>query len=121
MQRLADKKLQNELDISRIIRKIRSFTTVSNYLLNERQKYLLKFNYNHVVDTQSELISLDSAQTLFSVPEEDETRTKTIKKRVMLKLLDDDPRDEMCALRLINRQLEKGCKKINPDETIEGV
>ena len=44
MRYLASKKLQNELDITRIIRKIRNFEVVSKYLLTERQRYLLRFN-----------------------------------------------------------------------------
>lgn len=44
MRYLASKKLQNELDVTRIIRKIRNFEVMSSYLLTERQKYLMRFN-----------------------------------------------------------------------------
>jgi hypothetical protein len=36
MRYLADKKLQNELDVTRLIRKIRNFEALSHYLLTER-------------------------------------------------------------------------------------
>jgi hypothetical protein len=76
---LAEKKLENELDVTRIIKKIRNFDVVSKYLLTERQKYLLRFNQRHVIDSDSDLISLDSAESLFSVPTEDEDRNLSIR------------------------------------------
>ena len=116
MKKLSDKKLQNELDLSRIIKKIRKFESLTSYLLTERQKYLLRFNYDHVIDTESDLISLDSAESLFSVPEEDSDRLETIRQRVMFRLVaGQDPRDAQCAFKMFNRELEKGVSQLNPD------
>jgi hypothetical protein len=75
------------MDISRILRKIRNYEAVNGYLLNERQKYLLRFNDRHVVDSDSDLISLDSAESIFSVPSNDEDRPRSIRQRVMVKLI----------------------------------
>lgn len=84
---MGERKLQNEMDISRILKKLRNYEAVNSYLLNERQRYLLKFNSRHVIDSDSDLISLDSAESLFSVPSNDEDRLKSIKQRVMMKLI----------------------------------
>ena len=84
---MGERKLRNEMDISRILKKLRNYEAVNSYLLNERQRYLLKFNSRHVIDSDSDLISLDSAESLFSVPSNDEDRLKSIKQRVMMKLI----------------------------------
>ena len=69
-----------------------------------------------MIDTESDLISLDSAESLFSVPDEDSDRLETIRQRVMFKLVaDEDPRDSQCAFKIINRELEKGVSQLNPD------
>jgi len=44
IRRKAEKKSENELDVTRIIKKIRNFEVLSENLLTERQKYLLRFN-----------------------------------------------------------------------------
>ena len=106
---MGERKLQNEMDISRILKKIRNYEAVNSYLLNERQRYLLKFNSRHVIDSDSDLISLESANSVFSVPSNDEDRLRSIRQRIMSKLVqDDDLRDENCAFRLVNRDLENG-------------
>lgn len=62
-----------------------------------------------MIDSDSDLISLDSAESLFSVPTDDEDRNLSIRQRVMFKLVEeDDFRDENCALRLMNKDLEQG-------------
>jgi len=62
-----------------------------------------------VIDTDSDLISLESAESIFSVASNDEDRLKSIRQRVMIKLIqDDDLRDEKCGLRLVNKDLENG-------------
>lgn len=82
------------MDISRILKKMRNFQALNSYLLNDRQRYLLRFNTRHVIDSDSDLISLASAESLFSVPSNDEDRFKSIRQRVMMKLIqDDDLRD----------------------------
>ena len=97
------------MDISRILKKLRNYEAVNSYLLNERQRYLLKFNSRHVIDSDSDLISVDSAESLFSVPSNDEDRQKSIRQRVMIKLIqDDDLRDENCAYRIVSKDLENG-------------
>lgn len=84
-------------------------------MLTERQRYLLKFNSKHVIDSDSDLISNDSAESIFSVPDDDEDRYMSIRQRVMVKLIpEDDFRDENCALRLLNKDLERGVARIVP-------
>lgn len=52
---------------------------------------------------------------MFSVPDDDEDRYMSIRQRVMVKLIpEDDFRDENCALRLMNKDLERGVTKIVP-------
>lgn len=103
--------------MTRILRKLRNFETVSKYLLTDRQRYLLKFNQRHVIDSDSDLISVDSAESIFSVPTDEEDRNLSIRQRVMVKLIaEDDFRDENCALRLVNRELEQGVTKTNEEE-----
>lgn len=50
-----------ELDISRLLRKIRIFEQLHNYLLTDRQRFLLKFNWRNVIDSDSAGISWESA------------------------------------------------------------
>jgi hypothetical protein len=35
-------------------------------MLSDRQKFLLKYNYRHVIDSDSDLVSVGSAESLFS-------------------------------------------------------
>lgn len=94
IRRKAEKRSENELDVTRIIKKIRNFEVLSENLLTERQKYLLRFNQRHVIDSDSDLISNDSAESLFSVPTEEEDRDLSIRLRVMFKLIaEEDLRD----------------------------
>lgn len=118
---MGERKLQNEMDISRILKKIRNFEAVNSYILNERQRYLLRFNSRHVIDTDSDLISLESAESIFSVPSNDEDRLRSIRQRVMIKLIqDDDLRDERCGLRLVDKDLENGVGRVFHEDDNEG-
>ena len=109
------------MDISRILKKIRNFDAVNSYILNERQKYLLRFNSRHVIDTDSDLISLESAESIFSVPSNDEDRLKSIRQRVMIKLIqDDDLRDDRCGLRIVNKDLENGVGRVFHEDDDKG-
>jgi len=104
------RKLQNELDISKMLRKIRNYEILNSYLLTERQRFLLRFNYRHVIDSDSDQISLASAQSLFSDPVSEENgKEKSQRHRVMMKLLaDNDVRNPDCAYRQIDNDLKKG-------------
>ena len=114
------RKLSNELDLSRILKKIRNSEIMSSYLLTEKQRYLLKFNTKHVVDSDSDLISLDSAESMFSVDSVDEDRPKSIRQKVMVKLLEEfDFRNDNCAYRLIDRDLNRGVGNQKNDSTGE--
>jgi hypothetical protein len=118
---MGERKLQNEMDISRILKKIRNFEAVNSYILNERQRYLLRFNSRHVIDTDSDLISLESAESIFSVPSNDEDRLRSIRQRVMIKLIqDDDLRDERCGLRLVDKDLENGVGRVFHEDDDKG-
>ena len=118
---MGERKLQNEMDISRILKKIRNFDAVNSYILNERQRYLLRFNSRHVIDTDSDLISLESAESIFSVPSNDEDRLRSIRQRVMIKLIqDDDLRDEKCGLRILNKDLENGVGRVFHEDDLDG-
>lgn len=103
---LADIKFQNELDVSRIMRKIRNFETLAHFMLSDRQKYLLKFHSRQVIDSDSDLVSVESDGTLFSNKEhtnEQGGRIITKRHHVMMRVAaEEDFREEKCALRLIN-------------------
>jgi len=79
MRRNGERKLKGELDLSRIIRKIRNFGTAFDYLLTERQKFLLRFNDKHVIDSNSDLITPVSEDTLFTGTSDEELKTKSVK------------------------------------------
>ncbi len=84
-----------------------------NYLLTEKQKYLLKFNDRHVIDSESDYITLESADSLFSVASEDELRDKSIRQKVMVRLLDDrDTRNDYCGLKMAQKDLIFGVGKV---------
>ena len=107
------RKLLNEMDVTRILRKIRNYESAFGYLLTERQKFLLKFNDRHVIDSDSDLISLDSAQSLFSMEDDPdltaEYKANLLRSKVMLRLIDtNDLRNEDCGLVHVNRDLERG-------------
>ena len=105
---LADIKFQNELDVSRILRKIRNFESMAHFMLSDRQKYLLRFHSRQVIDSDSDLVSVESDGTLFSNKAEDNTNQsggRILSKRhhVMTRVIaEEDFREENCALRLIN-------------------
>lgn len=72
-----------------------------------------------MIDSDSDLISLDSAESLFSVPTDEEDRNLSIKQRVMFKLIaEDDFRDEACAVRLINKELEQGVTATKREDSV---
>jgi hypothetical protein len=103
------RKLKNEMDLSRILKRMRDYDTMFGYLLTERQRFLLKFNDKHVIDSDSDLISLDSAQTLFSCETDQEDKSKSIRQHVMVKILEDeDIRNPDCAFRFVDKDLERG-------------
>jgi hypothetical protein len=57
---------------------------------------------------------------MFSVPSDEEDRNLSIRQRVMVKLIaEDDFRDDKCALKLINKELEQGVTKVLNDEASE--
>ena len=109
LRRNGMRKLKNEMDLSRILKRMRDYETMFNYLLTERQRFLLKFNDKNVIDSDSDLISLDSAQTLFSCETDNEDRHKSIRQHVMVKILEDeDIRNPDCAFRFVDKDLERG-------------
>ena len=65
-----------------------------------------------MIDSDSDLISLNSASSLFSVDSEDKQKERSIRQRVMVKLLDDlDTRNKDCAYRQMDKDLENGVGK----------
>lgn len=112
MRRNGDRKMLTELDISKISRKIRSNEAMKKYLLTERQKFLLKFNYNNVLDSETAEFTDESDITLFSADNTGFEKQRSIRQRVMVRLLEDsDFRSFKCAYRLLNRDLEVGVGK----------
>ena len=80
-----------------------------SYLLTARQRFLLKFNDRHVIDSESDLVSLDEVSSLFSCESDEDNQERTRRRHIMLKLLEDtDLRNEDCAFRVVDHQLEKG-------------
>ena len=55
------------MDVGQILKKLRNYEIFMNYLLTPKQKYLLKFNSKHVVDSQSDNLTMESADSIFSV------------------------------------------------------
>ena len=66
MRRNGERKLERELDLSKILKRLRNFGTAMEYMLTDRQRFLLRFNEKNVIDSNSDLISLDSADSLFT-------------------------------------------------------
>lgn len=70
------------------------------------------------MDSDSDLVSMDSAESMFS-NESDDHRERSIRERIMVKLLDDmDFRDKNCAYRLLDKDLERGVGRSKQDTTV---
>jgi len=109
MRRNGLQKLKNEMDLGRLLTKMRNYDTMFSYLLTARQRFLLKFNDRHVIDSESDLVSLDEVSALFSCESDEDNQERTRRRHIMLKLLEDtDLRNEDCAFRVVDHQLEKG-------------
>ena len=116
-----ERKLKRELDLVRILKKIRHFSTAFRYLLTERQRFLLKFNYSNVIDSNSDLISLDSGDSLFSCTSDEDLKNTSAKQKVMIKLLEDvDGRNQDCGVRLIDKDLFRGVgRNVKGESTLQ--
>ena len=79
MRRNGERKLKGELDLSKILKKVRNFNTAFDYLFSERQKFLFKFNDRHVIDSNSDLITPDSEESLFSGTSDEDLKNKSMK------------------------------------------
>ena len=84
-----ERKLKSELDLVRILKKLRHFSIAFRYLLTERQRFLLKFNDGNVIDSNTDLVSVNSGDTLFSNTSDEDLKNTSVKQKVMIKLLDD--------------------------------
>jgi len=82
-----------------------------SYLLTPKQKYLLKFNKKHVIDSQSDNVTVESADSMFSVESAKDSREKTIRTRVMVRLLKFD-RDQHSGLNMVDKDLIYGVGKV---------
>ena len=90
-------------------------------MLTDRQRFLLKFNDIHVIDSNTDLVSLDSGESLFSGTSDEDLKNTSIKSKVMIKLLDDvDTRNVDCGVRLIDKDLFRGVGRyIKGESTIQ--
>lgn len=106
IRKIGLRKLSHDTDISRIFKKIRNFDLLQSMILNQRQKYLLKFNAKNVISIQSEEYSSDSHVSIFSTLSKEQDRNMVIRKTCMYKLNDDlDERGDCCALNLMTSSL----------------
>ena len=82
---------------------------------------MLKFNDANVIDSNTDLESLDSGESLFSNTSDEDLKNTSIKQKVMIKLLDDvDQRNDDCGMRLIDRDLFRGVgKNVKGESTIQ--
>lgn len=55
------RRLNREMDVSCILKKLRNQEIAMSYLLTTKQKYLLRFNDKHVIDSESDYVTLESA------------------------------------------------------------
>ena len=117
-RRNGERKLQSELDLVRILKKLRNFSTAFRYLLTDRQRFLLKFNDIHVIDSNTDLVSLNSGESLFSCTSDEDLKSTSIKQKVMIKLLDDvDTRNIDCGVRIVDKDLFRGVGKNKKGES----
>lgn len=63
----------------RILKKIRRFTIAFRYLLTDRQRFLLKFNDGHVIDSNTDQVSLDSGESLFTATSDEDIKKTSVK------------------------------------------
>jgi len=68
-------KLERSMDIHNILKKMRNFEVLYNYIFDSRMKYLVKFNTRHVIDSDSDFGSMISGDSLFSANSEKEKGT----------------------------------------------
>jgi hypothetical protein len=73
------RKLSHDTDISRILKKIRNFDLLQSMILNQGQKYLLKFNAKNVISIESDEYSSDSQVSIFSTLSKEQDRNMVIR------------------------------------------
>ena len=100
---------------------MRRFTIAFRYLLTDRQRFLLKFNDGHVIDSNTDQVSLDSGESLFTGTSDEDIKTTSNKQKVMIKLLDDvDIRNEDCGVKIMDRDLFRGVgRNLKGESTIQ--
>ena len=64
---------------------------------------MLRFNDKHVIDSDSDFVSPDSADSLFS--HDSDSLKKTLRERVMIRMLDDDILPENCLVTELDKSL----------------
>jgi len=64
---------------------------------------MLRFNDKHVIDSDSDVVSGDSADSLFS--RDSDSLKKTLRERVMIRVLDDDILPENCLVTELEKSL----------------
>jgi hypothetical protein len=71
---------------------------------------LLKYNQSHVVDSDSDLISMESEASVYSLDSEEEDKEKAQKMKIMKTLLalEADFRGVDCAYRISEKTLVRG-------------
>ena len=100
---------------------MRRFTIAFRYLLTDRQRFLLKFNDGHVIDSNTDQVSLDSGESLFTGTSDEDIKATSNKQKVMIKLLDDvDIRNEDCGVKIMDRDLFRGVgRNLKGESTIQ--
>ena len=74
-----------------------------------------------MIDSNSDLITPDSEESLFTGTSDEDIKNKSVKQKVMMKILDDvDPRNPECGLCLVDRDLFKGVgRNFKGDDTLQ--
>ena len=117
---LGNMKLQHDMDISKLFKKIRNFEVWNSLLLNERQKYLLQFNARNLISSSSSNYSSDSIASLFSESPNESDREILIRQTVMSRVnMDFDFRGERCGYKLFSQDLERGVGRATKDSTFD--
>jgi len=53
-----ERRLAKEMDFTWILRQVRQQKALFNYLLTDRERLLLRFNDNHVIDSETDMDDL---------------------------------------------------------------
>lgn len=79
-----ERRLAKEMDFTWILRQVRQQKALFNYLLTDRERLLLRFNDNHVIDSETDMDDLKGSGEDLLKPYKEIAKQKSINLREVL-------------------------------------